>query len=125
MSTVRTALVIGAGIAGPVAAMALLKPASRQPSSRLTRTRRTGDLPAPSSAFAAYESLRRARVEKITARGAKINHSKTPGPLARKLMPLLLPILFKTMNVEKTMGPEQRYTIDWDAPVESAALVTA
>jgi 2-polyprenyl-6-methoxyphenol hydroxylase-like FAD-dependent oxidoreductase len=83
------------------------------------------DLPTPSSAFAAYERLRRARVEKITARGAKINHSKTPGPVARKVMPLLLPILFKTMNVEKTMGPEQRYTIDWDAPVESPALVTA
>lgn len=83
------------------------------------------DLPTPSSAFAAYERLRRTRVETIAARGAKINHSKTPGPVARKLMPLLLPILFKTMNMEKTMGPEQRYTIDWDAPVESPALMTA
>lgn len=40
-------------------------------------------------------------------------------------MPLLLPILFKTTTVKKTMGPEQRYTIDWDAPVESLALITA
>jgi 2-polyprenyl-6-methoxyphenol hydroxylase-like FAD-dependent oxidoreductase len=83
------------------------------------------DLPAPSSAFAAYERLRRSRVEKIAARGAKINHSKTPGPVARRLVPLLLPILFKTMNMEKAMGMEQRYTIDWDTPVGSAALVTA
>lgn len=81
------------------------------------------DLPDATSAFAAYEQLRRSRVEKITARGAKINHAKTPGPVARKMMSVLLPIMFKTvMNPEKTMGWEQRYTIDWDAPVESTAL---
>ena len=27
------------------------------------------------------------------------------------------------MNPEKTMGPEQRYRIDWDAPVEPAAAL--
>ncbi|TQF68419.1 FAD-dependent monooxygenase [Rhodococcus spelaei] len=81
------------------------------------------DLPDPSSAFTAYEGLRRARVEKIAARGAKINHTKTPGPVARRIMPLLLPIVFKTMNLEKTMGVEQRYVIDWDEPVRSPAPV--
>ncbi|MFE3292667.1 FAD-dependent monooxygenase [Rhodococcus sp. NPDC059234] len=81
------------------------------------------DLPDPAAAFAAYEGLRRSRVEKIAARGAKINHSKTPGPVGRRLMPLLLPILFRTMNLEKTMGVEQRYVIDWDQTVRSPALV--
>jgi len=81
------------------------------------------DLPDVTSAFAAYERLRRTRVETITARGAKINHTKTPGPVARRIMPLLLPILFRTvMDPEKTMGAEQRYTIDWDAPVEQASV---
>jgi len=37
-------------------------------------------------------------------------------------MPLLIPILTKVaLNPEKTMGPEQRFRIDWDAPVEPAA----
>ena len=39
------------------------------------------DLPDAASAFAAYEGLRRERVEKITKRGARINHAKTPGPV--------------------------------------------
>lgn len=69
-------------------------------------------------AFATYERLRRARVEKIAARAARINQSKTPGPVVRTLMPILMPLMVKTvMNPEKTMGPEQRYRIEWDAPV--------
>ena len=77
--------------------------------------RDVGDIP---SAYAAFERLRRDRVEKIAARAARINHAKAPGPLARVLMPLLMPLLMKTaMNPEKTTGPEQRYVIDWDAPV--------
>ncbi|PZS26444.1 MAG: monooxygenase [Pseudonocardiales bacterium] len=82
------------------------------------------DLPDASSAFAAYEALRRARVEKITKRGAKLNHAKTPGRVARKMMRLVMPIMFKAMNPEKTIGWEQRYTIDWEAPVEKSRIVT-
>ncbi|MEU2034032.1 FAD-dependent oxidoreductase [Nocardia amamiensis] len=77
------------------------------------------DLPAL-EAFAVYERLRRGRVEGVAARAAKINHSKTPGPVGRKMMQLLAPLMIKTvMNPEKTMGPEQRYRIDWDAPADS------
>ncbi|HZA09088.1 FAD-dependent monooxygenase [Mycobacterium sp.] len=75
------------------------------------------DFPDASSAFAAYEGVRRSRVEKIAARGAKINFTKAPGPLARKLMPVILPLVFKTMNVEKTIGAETGYRIDWSEPV--------
>ncbi|MEV0294625.1 FAD-dependent monooxygenase [Nocardia sp. NPDC050710] len=78
------------------------------------------DLPTPQSAFAAYEGLRRSRVEGVAKRAAKINHSKTPGPVARKMMMLMMPLLSRTvMNPEKTVGHEQRYRIDWDAPVQS------
>jgi 2-polyprenyl-6-methoxyphenol hydroxylase-like FAD-dependent oxidoreductase len=83
------------------------------------------DLPGPSSAFAAYERLRRARVERIAARGAKINHAKTPGPVARKVMSLMMPIMFRVMNIEKTMAWEQRYVIDWDAPVTAAPMAAS
>lgn len=82
------------------------------------------DLPDPQSAFAEYEGLRRARVEKIAARGAKINHAKTPGPVARRAMTLLMPLVFRMMNMEKTMGFEQRHRIDWDAQVAARTATT-
>lgn len=73
------------------------------------------DLPDATSAFAAYEKLRRARVEKITKRGARTNSAKTPGPIGRAVMRGLMPLAFKLLNFEKTLGPELRYRIDWDA----------
>jgi 2-polyprenyl-6-methoxyphenol hydroxylase-like FAD-dependent oxidoreductase len=72
------------------------------------------DLPDPPAAFAAYEGLRRERVEKITRRGARTNSAKTPGPIGRRFMQTAMPFFFKVMNFEKTIGSEQRYTIDWD-----------
>ncbi|HEY8482344.1 MAG TPA: FAD-dependent monooxygenase [Spirillospora sp.] len=76
------------------------------------------DLPDPQSAFATYEALRRARVEKVIDRGNKTNNSKTLGPVAKKMMKLMMPLMMKTfLAPEKTFGEEQRYTIDWDAPV--------
>jgi 2-polyprenyl-6-methoxyphenol hydroxylase-like FAD-dependent oxidoreductase len=76
------------------------------------------DVPDVSSAFATYERLRRPRVEKIAARGARISHAKAPGPIAQRMMRLLLPVMFSATNVEKTMAAEQRYIIDWDTPLQ-------
>lgn len=75
------------------------------------------DLRDPAAAFAAYEGLRRGRVEAVARRGARINSSKTPGPVARRVMQAVMPLLFRRMDAEKTMGPELRYRIDWAAPV--------
>ncbi|WP_203855968.1 FAD-dependent oxidoreductase [Plantactinospora mayteni] len=76
------------------------------------------DIPDLPSAYAAFERLRRSRVQKVAARAARINQAKAPGAVAKVLMPLLMPLLMKTaMKPEKTIGPEQRYVIDWDAPV--------
>jgi 2-polyprenyl-6-methoxyphenol hydroxylase-like FAD-dependent oxidoreductase len=76
------------------------------------------DLPEPEAAFERYVTLRRARVEGIAARAARINQAKAPGRLARLLMPLMMSLLLKTaLRPEKSLGPELRYTIDWDAPV--------
>lgn len=84
------------------------------------------DIDAPAEAFAAYERLRRSRVEGVAARAAKVNHSKTPGPFARKIMNAMMPLMVKTvMNPEKTMGAERRYRIDWDAPVQRELANTA
>jgi len=75
------------------------------------------DIPDPARAFAAYEALRRERVERITKRGAKTNRKKTPGPIGRKMMHATMPLFFKLMNFEKVLGWEQRYRIQWQAPV--------
>jgi 2-polyprenyl-6-methoxyphenol hydroxylase-like FAD-dependent oxidoreductase len=76
------------------------------------------DIPDVPRAFATYERLRRARVEAVAARAAKINHSKTPGPVARALMPVMMPLFLKLMKPEKTMAIEQRHRIDWPAPAK-------
>ncbi|GAB2677897.1 FAD-dependent oxidoreductase [Nocardia goodfellowii] len=81
------------------------------------------DLP-HEQAFRAYERLRRARVEGVAKRAARINHSKTPGPVARKMMNLVMPVMFRMTDQEKQLGAEQRYRIDWDATV-STELVPA
>jgi 2-polyprenyl-6-methoxyphenol hydroxylase-like FAD-dependent oxidoreductase len=82
------------------------------------------DVPDVTSAFAAYEGLRRNRVEKIAARGARISHAKAPGPIAQRLMRVLLPLMVKTMN-EKAIAVEKGYTIDWDARVQEDAKALA
>ena len=41
------------------------------------------------------------------------------------MMRLLLPVMMRTMNTEKTLGAEQRHTIEWDAPVEDEAAALA
>jgi 2-polyprenyl-6-methoxyphenol hydroxylase-like FAD-dependent oxidoreductase len=77
------------------------------------------------SAFAAYERLRRPRAEKIAARGARLSHAKAPGPVAQRLMRVLLPVIVKTMNIEKTTAAEQGYTIDWTASAQEDARTLA
>ena len=80
----------------------------------LARTLR--DLPDHTSAFAAYEGLRRGRVEKITAVGRKTNHAKTPGPATKVFMRAVMPLMFKRF-VEKNTGPALRFRINFDEPV--------
>jgi 2-polyprenyl-6-methoxyphenol hydroxylase-like FAD-dependent oxidoreductase len=76
------------------------------------------DLPTPESAFAAYEGLRRERVESIAATAVKTNKQKSGGPVARTLIRLLAPVFMKTfLTPEKMFGPVHRYSIDWDQKV--------
>lgn len=80
------------------------------------------DIPDPTAAFATYEALRRPRVEAVAKRVARINHSKAAGPVARKMMSVIMPLAFKAINPEKSFGPEQRFRIDWDAPVQPGRI---
>lgn len=72
------------------------------------------DFPDPGEAFTHYERLRRRRVEKVAARAARTNTAKAPGPIAKALMPIVMPIFMRlVLNPERILGPEQRYRIDW------------
>ncbi|HEY4215934.1 MAG TPA: NAD(P)/FAD-dependent oxidoreductase, partial [Gemmatimonadaceae bacterium] len=61
------------------------------------------DLPNYSDAFAAYEARRRPRVEKVAAYGARNNHDKVAGPVAKAIMKMLLPIAMKTFLTPEKM----------------------
>jgi 2-polyprenyl-6-methoxyphenol hydroxylase-like FAD-dependent oxidoreductase len=75
------------------------------------------DIPDIPVAYAAFERLRRARVEKIAAQAARINRVKAPGPVARTLMPVLMPLVLKmAMRPEKSLAPILRHKIDWTTP---------
>jgi FAD-dependent urate hydroxylase len=74
------------------------------------------DQPDTSRAFAAYEQFRRGRVERIVAQGARTSSTKTPGPLARVLRDLMLPVVFKLLVTDKSLAWIHDHHIDWDTP---------
>ena len=77
------------------------------------------DLPDIPRALAAYEGLRRKRVERIVAQGARTGSSKTPGPVTRVLRDLLLPVVFRFLVTDRSRAWIHDHHIDWDAPAVS------
>jgi 2-polyprenyl-6-methoxyphenol hydroxylase-like FAD-dependent oxidoreductase len=76
------------------------------------------DVPDVSSAFAAYERLRRHRVRQVASRATKTNNTKALGPVAKAIFRLVMPVAMRTfMSAEKTLGAEQRFRIDWNEVV--------
>ncbi|MFC5668473.1 FAD-dependent oxidoreductase [Kitasatospora misakiensis] len=71
-------------------------------------------------AFAAYERLRRPRVERIIKLAARTNSDKTAGPVGRVLRDLLLPASMKLINPEK-MAWQFDHHIDWETSAAQAA----
>ena len=75
------------------------------------------DLPSIPKAFAAFERIRRNRVERIVAQGARSSSSKAAGPVGRVLRDLLLPLVFRHLVTEKSMAWMYDYGVDWDRSV--------
>jgi FAD-dependent urate hydroxylase len=78
------------------------------------------DLDDTQQAFAAYERLRRERVERVVAYGAKFSASKAAGPVARVLRDLMLPRILKRQANSGSADSMQwlfNYRIDWDEKV--------
>jgi 2-polyprenyl-6-methoxyphenol hydroxylase-like FAD-dependent oxidoreductase len=78
------------------------------------------DQPDLLQALAAYERLRRRRVERIVAQGAQTSSTKTPGPAGRILRDLMLPLVFKFLVTEKSLAWIHAHHIDWHTPVTAA-----
>jgi 2-polyprenyl-6-methoxyphenol hydroxylase-like FAD-dependent oxidoreductase len=77
------------------------------------------DLPDIRQAFAAYERLRRERVERVVAQGARSSSGKAAGPIARVLRDLMLPVILKRVagSGERSLAWMYGYHIDWDEKV--------
>jgi 2-polyprenyl-6-methoxyphenol hydroxylase-like FAD-dependent oxidoreductase len=79
------------------------------------------DLPRPDQAFAAFEQLRRPRVERIIKQAARINNSKAASGAARvvrdMMMPVTMPLFVKLIANGKSGRELYGYHIDWDIPV--------
>lgn len=78
--------------------------------------RDVGDVP---RALAAYEGLRRERVERVVAVGKRNGDQKAVGPVARVARDLMMPLFLKRMN--KEVGSSHRWMydhpLDWDRTV--------
>ncbi len=77
------------------------------------------DLPDIRQAFAAYEQLRRERVERVVAHGARSSSGKAAGPIARVLRDLMLPVFLKraASSGENSLAWMYGHHIDWDEKV--------
>ncbi|TCO53656.1 FAD-dependent oxidoreductase [Actinocrispum wychmicini] len=80
------------------------------------------DLPSVPEAFAAYERLRRPRVERVIAEGRKVDQSKSPGPVGRALRDLLLPTMMKLIAKPERRAWQFDHRIDFAAAVSPAEL---
>ncbi|GHJ49401.1 FAD-dependent oxidoreductase [Catellatospora sp. TT07R-123] len=73
------------------------------------------DLPA---AFAAYERLRRPRVQRVAAFAARQNNRKAAGPVGQAVFRAIAPLMMRTVLTPKRMfGWLHSHRIDWDARV--------
>lgn len=71
------------------------------------------------AATAAYEALRRHRVERIAKQANKINRTKAPGRLGQVVTASIMPLVMSAiMNPEKAFGATLRYRVDWNTTVE-------
>ncbi len=78
------------------------------------------DLPGPDHAFAAFEQLRRPRVERIIRQAARVNSNKAATGAARvvrdMMMPVMLPVFVRFIANGKPGKQLYGYHIDWNAP---------
>ncbi|WP_268903559.1 FAD-dependent oxidoreductase [Herbidospora solisilvae] len=80
----------------------------------LARCLRDHDVP---DAFAVYERLRRARVERIVAQGKRNGDGKAPGPVGAYLRDLFLPVVLRQVAKRGSLSWMYDHRIAWDESV--------
>jgi FAD-dependent urate hydroxylase len=75
------------------------------------------DLPDTREAFVVYERLRRSRVERIVAHGARTSNSKAAGPVGRVIRDMMMPMILKRVANAGSLAWMHDYHIDWDTKV--------
>lgn len=79
----------------------------------------------PTAALAAYERLRRGRVERVAAWGAKMGGTKTTGPVTRVVRDLALPRILAKGATPEAMDKQAwmfRHHIEWHQTGQAATL---
>jgi FAD-dependent urate hydroxylase len=79
------------------------------------------DLPDTAQALAAYQRLRRPRVERIVAQGARSGSAKTPGPIGRVVRDLALPLVFRFLVTDRSQAWIYDHHLDWDTPITATS----
>jgi FAD-dependent urate hydroxylase len=77
------------------------------------------DVPGTRDAFAAFERLRRDRVERIVAQGKRNGDGKAPGAAGAFVRDLVLPMIMRRMAGKNSLAWIYDYRISWDAPVSA------
>jgi len=71
------------------------------------------------AAFTTFERLRRQRVERIVAQGARSSSSKAAGPIGRIVRDRMLPLVFRYVVTEKSMAWMHEHHIDWQRSIQA------
>jgi 2-polyprenyl-6-methoxyphenol hydroxylase-like FAD-dependent oxidoreductase len=72
------------------------------------------DMPSIPAALDAYERLRRGRVEKIVAYGARGSSAKAPGRFGRIVRDLFMRLVFRLFVSEKSMAWLYDHRVGWE-----------
>ncbi|GAA3447798.1 FAD-dependent oxidoreductase [Planomonospora venezuelensis] len=79
------------------------------------------DVPGTGDAFAAYERLRRGRVERIVAQGRRNGSGKAPGPAGAFARDLMMPVIMRWVAAKNPMAWIHDHRISWDDPVAAVS----
>jgi 2-polyprenyl-6-methoxyphenol hydroxylase-like FAD-dependent oxidoreductase len=83
------------------------------------------DLPSIPEALDAYEQVRRGRVEKIVAFGARGSSAKVPGPFGRVMRDLFLRLVFRFFVTERSMAWLYDHRVEWERKLPAGATASA
>ncbi|GGL49621.1 FAD-dependent oxidoreductase [Planomonospora parontospora subsp. antibiotica] len=79
------------------------------------------DVPGTRDAFAAFERLRRTRVERVVAQGRRNGSGKAPGAFGALLRDLVLPVIIRQVDRRNGLAWMHDHRISWDDRVTAAS----